>query len=152
MARLTTDRLTAAELEAFLQAAFPHAKMTLEVEEVTERGVRIRQPFDPAQIRPGGTISGPTLMTLADTAMYLAVVAAIGPVALAVTTSLQIDFLRKPGPAAVVASAELLKLGSRLAVGDVRLHTEGEPDPVARASVTYSIPPASGRTAPTPPA
>lgn len=148
---MTTARMTAAELEAFLGAAFPLARMTLVVEEVTERGVRIRQPFDPGQIRPGGTISGPTLMTLADTAMYLAVVAAIGPVALAVTTSLQIDFLRKPGPAAVVASVELVKLGSRLAVGDVRLFTEGEPEPVARASVTYSIPPASGRPAPTRP-
>lgn len=92
--------LDAAQLETFLQEAFPHSRLALTVEEVTDRGVRIRQPFDPSQIRPGGTISGPTLMALADTAMYLAVVAAIGPVALAVTTSLQIDFLRRPAPVA----------------------------------------------------
>lgn len=140
--------MTAADLEAFLQQAFPHARLTLVVDEVSERGVRIRQPFDPTQVRPGGTISGPTLMTLADTAMYLAVVAAIGPVALAVTTSLSIDFLRKPDPVAVVAEAELLKLGSRLAVGDVRLYSNGDTRPVARASVTYSIPPAGPGTAP----
>ncbi len=137
--------MDAPQLEAFLAEAFPHARMTLVVDEVTARGVDIRQPFDPAQIRPGGTISGPTLMTLADTAMYLAVVAAIGPVALAVTTSLQIDFLRKPGPVAVLASCELVKLGSRLAVGDVRLRSEGDAALVARASVTYSIPPVSER-------
>jgi uncharacterized protein (TIGR00369 family) len=121
------------------------------VEEVGERALRIRQPFDPAQIRPGGTISGPTLMSLADSAMYLAVVAEIGPVALAVTTSLSIDFLRKPAPVAVLADVELLKLGSRLAVGDVRLRSEGDDRLVARASVTYSIPPGStpGATLPT---
>ena len=143
MGHLTVPVLDAVQLEAFLADAFPQARLAVTVEAVTDHGVRIRQPFDPAQIRPGGTISGPTLMTLADTAMYLAVVAAIGPVALAVTTSLQIDFLRKPGPVAVVAEAELLKLGSRLAVGDVRLHSEGDAAPVARASVTYSIPPRS---------
>lgn len=143
MAGLTVAVLDAAQLEAFLQEAFPQSRLALTVEDVTDRGVRVRQPFDPSQIRPGGTISGPTLMALADTAMYLAVVAAIGPVALAVTTSLQIDFLRRPGPVAIVAEAELLKLGSRLAVGDVRLSSEGDPAPVARASVTYSIPPGS---------
>lgn len=147
-ARRPSTVMTAAELEAFLQGAFPQSRLTLAVDEVRERGVRIRQPFDAGQIRPGGTISGPTLMTLADTAMYLAVVAAIGPVALAVTTSLSIDFLRKPGPVAVIADAELLKLGSRLAVGDVRLYSEGDHRPVARASVTYSIPPAQAGTDP----
>lgn len=137
--------LDAAQLEAFLREAFPLARTTLVVEDVSDRGVRLRQPFDPAQVRPGGTISGPTLMTLADTAMYLAVISAIGPVALAVTTSLQIDFLRKPRPVAVLADCQLLKLGSRLAVGDVRLLSAGDPEPVARASVTYSIPPPDRR-------
>jgi uncharacterized protein (TIGR00369 family) len=137
--------LTAGELEVFLEGAFPQRPRTVTVEAVTERGLRVRQPFDPDQIRPGGTISGPTLMALADTAMYLAVVAAIGPVALAVTTSLHIDFLRKPAPVAVIAEVELLKLGSRLAVGEVRLFSEGSDEPVARASATYSIPPVSAR-------
>ena len=143
MGDLKVAVLDAAQLEAFLADAFPQARLAVAVEAVTDQGVRLRQPFDPAQVRPGGTISGPTLMALADTAMYLAVVAAIGPVALAVTTSLQIDFLRRPAPVAVVAEAELLKLGSRLAVGEVRLYSEGDAAPVARASVTYSIPPRS---------
>ena len=140
--------LDARQLEAFLADAFLLGRHTVVVEEVREHGLRLRQPFDPASIRPGGTISGPALMGLADSAMYLAVVAAIGPVALAVTTSLSIDFLRKPGPVAVLADVELLELGARLAVGDVRLRSEGDDRLVARASVTYSIPPGSIPTQP----
>jgi uncharacterized protein (TIGR00369 family) len=80
-------------------------------------------------------------MTLADLAMYMAVLAMIGPVALAVTTNLNINFLRKPGQADVIAEARLLKLGKRLAVGEVTMYSEGDPEPVAHATVTYSIPP-----------
>lgn len=84
-------------------------------------------------------------MTLADTAMYIAVLAMIGPVALAVTTNLNINFLRKPSQADVIAQARLLKLGKRLAVGDVTMYSDGDAEPVAHATVTYSIP--SGREA-----
>lgn len=140
--------LSAPELEAFLRAAFPLGTHALVVEDVGERTLRARLPFDPVQIRPGGTISGPTLMGLADSAMYLAVIAAIGPVALAVTTNLSIDFLRKPAPVDVIAEVEVLKLGSRLAVGDVRMRSDGDDRVVARASVTYSIPPGSAAPAP----
>lgn len=128
------------ELEAFLDAAFPESELTVRVEEVRDDGVRLRQPFASRNLRPGGTISGPTLMTLADTAAWVAVLSRIGPVALAVTTSLHIDFLRRPSPADVVADARLLKLGRRLAVAEVDLRAGG-PELVARAAVTYSIPP-----------
>ncbi|MGH9765782.1 MAG: PaaI family thioesterase, partial [Blastocatellia bacterium] len=80
-------------------------------------------------------------MTLADTAMYLAVLAMIGPLELAVTTNLNINFLKKPPQADVVAECRILKLGKRLAVGEVTMRSQGDPDPVAHATVTYSIPP-----------
>ncbi len=100
-----------------------------------------RLPFAEAHIRPGGTVSGPAMMALADFAMYALVLGMIGPVKLAVTTSLNINFLRKPGPADIVAEARILKLGKRLAVGEVNLFSEGQEDPVAHVTATYSIPP-----------
>lgn len=136
--------MTAAELEAFLQSHFP--QMTAHgflVEHVEEKFVRVRLAYHARHLRPGGTVSGPALMTLADTAMYLAVLAMIGPVAMAVTTSLNINFLRKPAPQDVIAECRLLKLGSRLAVGDVTMFSADETEPVAQATVTYSIPPAT---------
>ena len=134
--------LTAAELEAFLAAQFPQMNaLPYRVEAVEDRRLEMRLHYHERQLRPGGTISGPALMTLADTAMYLLVLAHIGPVALAVTTNLNINFLRKPQPGDVIARAELLKLGARLAVGSVTMFSEGEDEPVAHATVTYSIPP-----------
>ncbi|HLJ64155.1 MAG TPA: PaaI family thioesterase, partial [Stellaceae bacterium] len=100
-----------------------------------------RLPYHSDFLRPGGTIGGPLQMALADLAMYAAVMAAAGPVEAAVTTNLTMNFLRKPGPADLLAHARLLKLGKRLAVGEVELYSEGEPDMVAHATVTYSIPP-----------
>ena len=91
-------------------------------------------------LRPGGTVSGPTQMGLADGAAYALILAHIGPVALAVTSSLNIAFLRKPQPADLVADATFLKLGRKLAVVDVRLRSEGSDDPIAQATVTYAIP------------
>lgn len=139
--------MTAAELEAFLQSHFPEMPeehdFGFRVEHVEENVVRVRLIYHPRHLRPGGTISGPALMTLADTAMYLALLAMIGPVAMAVTTSLNINFLRKPAPQDVIAECRLLKLGSRLAVGDVTMFSEFEAAPVAQATVTYSIPPGS---------
>jgi uncharacterized protein (TIGR00369 family) len=91
-------------------------------------------------VRPGGTISGPTMMALADFAMYVAVLAAIGPVPLAVTINLNINFLRKPAPRDLVAEARLLKLGKRLAMGEITICSEGQSGPVAHVTSTYSIP------------
>jgi acyl-coenzyme A thioesterase PaaI-like protein len=92
-------------------------------------------------LRPGGTISGPTLMGLADFAMYVVLLSAIGPVSLAVTTNLTINFLRKGYPGQdVLAAARILKLGKRLAVGEVNLLSGTSPDPIAHVTSTYSIP------------
>jgi len=128
------------ELQVFLDGAFP-ADLPYTVEEATSTGVRLRLHVDESNVRPGGTVSGPSLMALADCAAWLAVVAQIGPVALSVTTSLHIDFLRKPALVDVVAVGTLLKLGSRLGVVDVALHSVADDALVAKAQVTYSIPP-----------
>jgi uncharacterized protein (TIGR00369 family) len=134
-------RMSAAELESFLYSHFPDMEMgSFRVEKVEERFAQVRLLYHDRHLRPGGTISGPSLMTLADTAMYIAVLAMIGPVALAVTTNLNINFLRKPSQSDVIAQARLLKLGKRLAVGDVTMYSDGDAEPVAHATVTYSIP------------
>lgn len=130
------------ELQRFLADAFPMAPPAYEVEAVTDEGVRLRLPAHAVLERPGGTVAGPTLMALADSTAWLAVLSRIGPVALAVTTSLHIDFLRRPPLGAVVAEGRLLKLGRRLAVVDVGLAADGVEGLVAKAQVTYSMPPA----------
>ena len=133
-----------AELEAFFATHFPQlANFHFQIEELAERAVRLRLFYQDLHLRPGGTISGPTLMTLADTVMYVLVLSAIGPVALAVTTNLNINFLRKPAPVDVIAQGRLLKLGARLAMGEVTMFSEGDAEMVAHATVTYSIPPRS---------
>jgi uncharacterized protein (TIGR00369 family) len=135
--------LSQSDLDNFLRTEFPQAfngTSGLSVEDIWYGGARLRQACREAFIRPGGTISGPTMMTLADVAMYLAVLTAIGPVPLAVTTSLTINFLRRPAPADLVAEAELMKLGKRLAVGQVEIRSAGEAEMVAHATSTYSIP------------
>jgi uncharacterized protein (TIGR00369 family) len=111
------------------------------VEDSGEWGVVVRLPVTKVHGRPGGTVSGPALMGLADGAAWLAILAQIGPVALAVTTSLHIDFLRKPALVDIVAEGRVLKLGKTLGVVDVALRAEGHEDMVAKAQVTYSIPP-----------
>jgi len=128
------------ELQGFLDAAFPD-ELPYVVEAVDTTGVRMRLVVTRSNVRPGGTVSGPSLMALADCAAWLAVVGQIGPVALAVTTSLHIDFLRKPALVDVVAVGTLLKLGARLSVVDVALHSVADDSLVAKAQVTYSIPP-----------
>jgi len=135
-------KMTAQELESFLYSHFPlMGEQSIRVERVEDGLVEVRMVYHDRHLRPGGTISGASLMTLADTAMYLVVLAMIGPVALAVTTNLNINFLRKPAPADVIAQARLLKLGKRLAVGEVTMRSEGQAEPVAHATLTYSIPP-----------
>jgi uncharacterized protein (TIGR00369 family) len=139
-------RMTAEELETFLAAEFPqafHPESGLSIEAAWDGGCRMRQRFQPRFIRAGGTISGPTMMALADTAMYVALLAAIGPVPLAVTTNLSINFLRPPQQVDLLAEARLLKLGQRLAVGEIALRSEGSEALVAHATSTYAIPPSS---------
>jgi len=136
--------MTVEELERFFTAEFPqmfHRDSGLAIEALWEGGCRVRQAFREISIRPGGTISGPTMMALADFAMYVAVLAAIGPVPLAVTINLNINFLRKPSPRDLIAEARLLKLGKRLATGEVTICSESEEAPVAHITATYSIPP-----------
>jgi uncharacterized protein (TIGR00369 family) len=111
------------------------------IEDAWHGGCRIRRKFNSKSLRPGGTISGPTMMALTDFAMYVAVLASIGPVPLAVTTNLNINFLRKPAQRDLIAECKLIKLGKRLAVGDVQIHSDGEDEMVAHATTTYSIPP-----------
>jgi uncharacterized protein (TIGR00369 family) len=139
--------MTVEELERFLRSEFPqvfYPDSGLSIEAVWERGCRVRQAFRHMSVRPGGTISGPAMMALADFAMYVAVLAAIGPVPLAVTINLNINFLRKAAPRDLVAEARLLRLGKRLATGEVMIYSHGETEPVAHVMSTYSIPPRSG--------
>ncbi|MDQ1380203.1 MAG: hypothetical protein QOJ71_922 [Actinomycetota bacterium] len=133
-------RLTASEITAFLTEVFPGAMERFVIEDVQPMRARVRMKFDDLQLRPGGTISGPSLMTLADTGLWVALLAMIGREPLSVTSHLDIDFLRKPAPADVIAQTVLHKIGKRLAVGDVIMYSAGEDVPCARASVTYAIP------------
>ncbi|HWO01312.1 MAG TPA: PaaI family thioesterase [Blastocatellia bacterium] len=135
-------KLSAQELDRILQSQFSYFEDSrLRVEEVGEMTARVRLPYHDRHLRPGETISGPSLMALADTAMYIALLGMIGPVLLAVTTNLNINFLRKPTKSDVIAECRLLKLGARLAVGEVTMYSEGDESPVAHATLTYSIPP-----------
>ena len=138
--------LTAAELERRLAAEFPevfHAGSGLTILAVEHGGARLRLLASDSMKRPGGTVAGSTLMLLADITMYVAVLASIGWVPLAVTTSLNINFLRKPAPGPLIAECRLLKLGGRLAVGEVTISCEDSPEALAHATSTYSIPPRS---------
>jgi uncharacterized protein (TIGR00369 family) len=135
--------LTAAEIGEFLSVEFPQAFFPgcgLSIERVDYGEARVRRAYSDGFLRPGGTISGPTMMELADFAMYVAVFSAIGRQPLAVTTNLSINFLRKPARADLIAEAKLMKVGKRLAVGEVTILSEGMGAPVAHVTATYSIP------------
>lgn len=136
--------MTAEDVTAFLDREFPqmlHGGRSFHVEEVGPLTARMRLVYHDRHLRPGGTISGPSMFSLADIALYVAILANIGPVALAVTTNLNINFLKKPEPCDMIGECRLFKLGKRLAVGEVLLYSEGDPEPVAHATGTYSIPP-----------
>lgn len=131
------------DLARFLENEFPQTSGDFVIEEVEEMGIRVRLPVAERHLRPGGTVSGPSMFALADVAVYLAVLAMIGPKALAVTTNCSIDFMRKPAANTdLICVCRLLKLGRVLAVGECLIFSEGTAAPVARASLTYSIPPA----------
>lgn len=131
--------MTADEINAFYKQAFPSG--IARVDFADGKIARVRLAYDQAQLRPGGTLSGPTMMGLADMAMYTLVLSSIGFTPLAVTTNLSINFLRKPEPRDLVAEGRMLKLGKALAVGDVVIRSDGSDEIVAHAVVTYSIPP-----------
>ncbi|MFG6433113.1 PaaI family thioesterase [Roseateles sp. LYH14W] len=127
-------------LAAFLATEFPQTRCTLEA--LDEDGsVVVAHAVSESELRPGGTVSGPVMMALADVALYVAILARIGIVPLAVTTNLSINFLRKPrADRRVVARCRLMKLGKTLAVGEVWIYSEGEEEPVAHATGTYALP------------
>jgi uncharacterized protein (TIGR00369 family) len=136
--------MSAAEVTALLVREFSQgfsAESPNVIEDAWHGGCRVRRRFNERSLRPGGTISGPTMMALTDFAMYVAILASVGPVPLAVTTNLNINFLRKPAQRDLIAEVKLIKLGKRLAVGDVAIYSDGEEEMVAHATSTYSIPP-----------
>jgi uncharacterized protein (TIGR00369 family) len=136
--------MTLAEFTTLCRAEAPFCELYgFAVEGFDEAAAVVRLPHAPSLVRPGGTVAGPALMALADFAVYAALLARIGPVPLAVTTSLTINFLRKPAAVDIVARASLLKLGRRLAVGEVTLTAGGAGPPVAHATATYAIPPST---------
>lgn len=137
--------LTRDEMAAYLDEVFPEVHFggrTLSLEALGYGTCRVRMESHPKNLRPGGTISGPAMMTLADFALYVAVLSVVGRVPLAVTTNLSINFLRKPEPGALVSETRLLKAGKRLCVGEVTIFSEGVEEPVAHVTGTYSVPPA----------
>jgi acyl-coenzyme A thioesterase PaaI-like protein len=141
---------TVDELRAYLIEIFPEfwKDGDLRVEDIAPMSATVRLIHHPKHLRPGGTISGPTMFGVCDAALFVAILGEIGPVAHAVTTSASINFLRKPAPADLIARTRLIKLGKRLAVGEVALYSEGESEMVAHATATYSLP-ARGEGAPT---
>ena len=127
------------EIAAFLAREFPQTKCT--VESVGQMAATVKHEIGPGELRPGGTVSGPVLMTVADVALYVAILGEIGIVPLAVTTNLAINFLRKPtADRAIIGVCQLMKVGKSLAVGEVALYSEGVDEPVAHVVGTYSIP------------
>ncbi len=136
---------TKEELQAFMAAEFPQNSSV--IEQVGNKSAIVKHHVTQADLRPGGTVSGPVMMGLADVALYIAILGEIGIVPLAVTTSLNINFLRKPSAGAnLIAVCKLIKLGRTLAVGEVALYSEGSDDMVAHVTGTYAIPPARSPT------
>jgi uncharacterized protein (TIGR00369 family) len=135
--------MSAEQIGELLTKEFPqgyHPGCGLAIERVYHGGCRVRRTFDESIVRPGGTVSGAKMMELADFAMYVAVFSAYGAMPLAVTTNLNINFLRKPAPRDVIADARLIKIGKKLAVGEVTICSDGASEPVAHVTSTYSIP------------
>jgi uncharacterized protein (TIGR00369 family) len=136
--------MTREEVSAFLDREFPqihYGGRTYFVEEVGPMTATVRMAYHERHIRPGGTLSGPSMMALADLALYAAILAQLGPVALAVTTNLSFSFLRKPPQQDLIGECSLFKLGRTLAVGEVRIRSEASQEMVCHATGTYAIPP-----------
>jgi uncharacterized protein (TIGR00369 family) len=136
-------KMSVAQVRTFLRDEFPQVFASDEfvIEHVDGETCLLRQRYNEKMLRPGGTVSGPHLMALADYAMYVVILSAIGPLGLAVTTNLNINFLRRGAPGEdILAAARLMKLGKRLAVGEVSLSLANASDPIAHVTATYSLP------------
>lgn len=133
---------TLEELRAYLAEIFPEfwKRGDLRVEDIAPMAATVRLVHHPRNLRPGGTISGPAMFAVCDVALFVAILGEKGRVAQALTTSASINFLRKPAPADLIGQARLIKLGQRLAVGEVALYSDGESEMVAHLTGTYSIP------------
>ncbi|MCI4663852.1 MAG: PaaI family thioesterase [Neomegalonema sp.] len=136
--------LTAAEAAAFIDEVFPQVRGEIRIDGLEPMAARMRLLVSDQHLRPGGTVSGPALFMAADVAFYVAVLGMIGRQPLAVTSNLNITFMRRPQPTDVIAEARILKLGRRLASGDVTLYSQGRDEPVALAQTTYALPEAKG--------
>ncbi len=132
------------ELRAYMEAEFPQIDGRFELLELAPGFLRTRMVVTEADLRPGGSVSGTSIFALVDCSYYMATLAVVGREALTVTTSCSIDYMRKPGKADLVAEARILKLGRALSVGDVLVFSPGIDGPVARAGITFSIPPKRG--------
>ncbi len=138
-------KITAAQFERIVREGVPMGgQLDPRVIRLEPGRAVLRIPYKPEFVRPGGSITGPVVMALADITMYALVMTRLGPLEQAVTTHLSVAFMRRPALAPLVAEGRLLKLGRRLAFGDVLIFSEDDPEPVAQASVTYSVPPAVG--------
>jgi len=139
-----SNRLDVARLEALIDDRFPQIHSggrIFTVEEIGERSARVRMRHHERMLRPGGTVSGSTMFSLADFSVYVAIIATLGEAGIdAVTTNLNINFLAKPEARDMVASVSLIRLGRRLAVGEARLYSDGAPDMVAHAIASYALP------------
>jgi len=133
--------LSIAEIHDYIDSWKGKGERQFHVEEVSPRHIKVRLNISGQHLRGGGTVSGPALMGLADAAMYFALLAELGDVFNAVTSNLSINFLRRPAPVDVIAEVAILRIGKRLAFGDILLFSEGEAEPVAHATVSYSLPP-----------
>ena len=134
-------QMTASEVQAFIEEVFSQVHHDFTILDLDEEGITVQLNYDDKHLRPGGTMSGPSMFGLADVAFYMITLAHIGREALTVTTNCSIDFMRKPKAGNLIAKARILKLGKQLSVGDVLIYAEGEENPVARANLTYAIPP-----------
>jgi uncharacterized protein (TIGR00369 family) len=138
-------RITAEEFQELAWRGVPFvAQLGWRIERFAAGDIAVRLPYSDVLLRPGGTICGPALMALADITLYGLVLSMIGRVELAVTTSLNVHFLSRPAPRDVIADGRILKLGRRLAVGEVTMRSDGDPRPICQATGTYAIPPDRG--------
>lgn len=133
-------RMTIEQIDELLDKHFPDIRKVSTITRLGDRDIELRMPFRPSLARAGGTISGPALMLLSDTAAYFLLLAQCGPVVGASTSSLDIHFLARPPLADVTATATLLRLGKKLVVSRVELRSDAKEDLVAHATVTYALP------------
>lgn len=144
MATQRALKMDAPQLMAFMRQVFEQVADDFNVDEVEPNAVTMRLKIADKHLRPGGTVSGPSMFALADVAAYIVTLAMIGPKALAVTTNCSMDFMRKPAAGVdLIATAKLLKLGRQLSVSHVLIYSEGMDEPVAQATMTYALPPVS---------